>query len=193
MNQSKKMPLWQIILIVFIVAFFGLIFWYFGTRNSLVTLQETVTSSWAQVENQMQRRMDLIPNLVNTVKGYAKHEKTLFTDIANARAKLSGATTINDKIKAYNGIESALSRLLMIVENYPQLKANESFNRLMDELAGTENRIAVERKRYNENVRLFNQKIRMFPTSIVAKMANFTKIDYFQMNEKAKEVPAVSF
>jgi len=190
MNQSKKMPLWQIILIVFIV---GLIFWYFGTRNSLVTLQETVTSSWAQVENQMQRRMDLIPNLVNTVKGYAKHEKTLFTDIANARAKLSGANTINDKIKAYNGIESALSRLLMIVENYPQLKANESFNRLMDELAGTENRIAVERKRYNENVRLFNQKIRMFPTSIVAKMANFTKIDYFQMNEKAKEVPAVSF
>ncbi|MFA5879771.1 MAG: LemA family protein [Candidatus Margulisiibacteriota bacterium] len=193
MKQKKKMTTLQIILIAAVVAVFGLIFWYFGTKNSLVTLQETVNSSWAQVENQMQRRIDLIPNLVNTVKGYAIHEKTVFTDIANARAKLSGATNINSKIKAYNGIESALSRLLMIVENYPQLKANESFNRLMDELAGTENRIAVERKRYNENVRIYNQKIRMVPTSIVAKMAGFTKINYFKITEKAKEVPTVKF
>jgi len=169
------------------------IVWYFSTKNSLITLQESTDAAWAQVENQLQRRYDLIPNLVNTVKGYASHEKDVFTGIAEARSRLAGARSVTEKIAASRGIESALSRLLVITENYPQLKADRNFTALMDELAGSENRIAQERRRYNENVQLFNQKIRMMPTSFVAKMAGFTKMDYFQMNEKAKEAPQVKF
>ncbi|MFC1751996.1 LemA family protein [Thermoproteota archaeon] len=175
------------------IAILVLAGWFYSTRNGLITLEETISASWAQVENQLQRRYDLIPNLVNTVKGYASHEKEIFENIAEARSKLAGAGTISEKIAASQTMESALSRLLMIVENYPNLKANESFIRLMDELAGTENRIAVERRRYNENVRLYNRSIRIMPKSIVAKLSGFEKKDYFQVAEKAKEVPNVEF
>ncbi|MBU2615446.1 MAG: LemA family protein, partial [Elusimicrobia bacterium] len=129
---------------------------YASYFNKFVTLNESINASWAQVENQYQRRLDLIPNLINTVKGYAKHENEIFTRVAEARAKLIGAKTTNDKVKATGELDSAVSRLLMIAENYPQLKANENFIRLQDSLEGTENRISVERQRYNEVVRIYN-------------------------------------
>jgi LemA protein len=169
------------------------IMWFFGTRNSLVSMEVNIEGTWAQVENQLQRRYDLIPNLVNTVKGYAKHEKEIFENIAEARAKLAGARTPSEKMQASKGIESALSRLLMVVENYPNLKANESFNRLMDELAGTENRLAVERRRYNESVKVFNKTIRLFPKNFVASFFGFEKKDFFQIEAAAKTTPKVKF
>jgi len=165
-----------------------------GSYNRLVTLNESIGASWSQVENQLQRRNDLIPNLVNTVKGYMAHEKEVFENVAAARAKLAGASTVNDKIKANQEVDGAISRLLMVAENYPILKANENFIRLQDELAGTENRIAVERMRYNEVVQAYNITIRRFPSNIIAGMFNFTKKDvYFKAEEKAKEVPKVQF
>jgi len=167
--------------------------WFIGTRNTLVGMDENIKGNWAQVENQMQRRYDLIPNLVNSVKGYAKHEKDIFTQIAEARSKLSGASSVGDKIKASNALEGTLSRLLMVVENYPNLKADQSFARLMDELAGSENRLAVARKDYNEAVQGFNKTIRMFPASIVAAISHFVSADYFQTPEAAKTAPSVQF
>ncbi len=166
---------------------------YFNLYNSLVVLDENVKTQWSQVENQMQRRYDLIPNLVNTTKGYAKHEKEVFLGIAESRAKLAGAKTINDKVSASNGLESAISRLLVVVEQYPQLKANENFTRLMDELAGAENRMAVERMRYNEIVKAYNIKVRTFPTSMLASKMGFTLKELFKTIEKAKEAPQVDF
>lgn len=138
--------------------------------NSFVGYDEGIKAAWAQVENVLQRRSDLIPNLVNTVKGYAKHEKDIFEDVANARAALLGAKTIDDKAKAAGTLDTALGRLLAIAENYPQLKANENFMALQDELAGTENRIAVERKKYNEIVQSYNTSVRRFPGNVVAGM-----------------------
>jgi LemA protein len=165
-----------------------------GTYNRFVTLNESIKASWAQVENQLQRRNDLIPNLVNTVKGYAAHEKGIFEDVANARAALGGAKSINEKIKANHEMEGALSRLLAIAENYPNLKANENFIHLQDELAGTENRIAVERMRYNEVVQVYNIMIKQFPGNIIASIFRFEKQDvYFKAEEAAKTVPKVQF
>jgi LemA protein len=165
-----------------------------GSYNRFVTLNESIKGAWAQVDNQLQRRNDLIPNLVSTVKGYAKHEKDIFEDVANARSRLAGATTVNDKIKANQSMDSALSRLLAIAENYPQLRANENFIRLQDELAGTENRIAVERMRYNEIVLAYNVSIKRFPGNIIASIFNFGEKDvYFKPEAKAKEVPKVNF
>lgn len=183
-------------LIIFaIVAFFVLLIG--GTilvsYNGLVKKDEGINGAWADVENQLLRRNDLIPNLVETVKGYATHEKELFEHIADARAKLAGAGNIPDKINAANKLSGFLSRLLMVVENYPQLKANESFNRLMDELAGTENRIAVARRRYNEQVKNYNSSIRTFPTNMIAGMFNFGQREYFEVPEEAKVVPKVNF
>jgi len=180
---------------IFIVIFLLLIgiIWFVGTRNKLVLLDEQVKSQWAQVENQLQRRYDLIPNLVNTVKGYARHEKEIFTQIAEARAKLAQAKSVGDKIKASNSLEGFLGRLLVIVERYPNLKANKTFTRLMDELAGTENRLAVSRRNYNETVKIYNQTIRLFPASMIAGMLNFNKIAYFEIESKVKENPSVSF
>ena len=166
---------------------------YINMHNSLVSLDENVNSAWAQVENQMQRRFDLIPNLVNTVKGYASHEKEIFTNIAESRAKLGGASTVKDKINASNSMEGALSRLLLVVENYPDLKANSNFTRLMDELAGSENRLSVERRRYNEHVKIFNKKIRTIPTNMVASRMGFERKEFFEVEETAKVVPTVSF
>lgn len=184
-----------LLIILGIIILFGLIIFSSikGTYNSLVMLDEGVKSSWAQVENQLQRRFDLIPNYVETVKGYAKHEKELFVKVTEARAKVGGAGNIPDKIKANNELSGALSRLLLVVERYPDLKANQNFIRLQDELAGTENRIAVERRRYNESVKTLNIKVRSFPTNILAGMFGFEKAAFFEVPEAAKAVPKVTF
>ncbi|MBI2891036.1 MAG: LemA family protein [Nitrospirae bacterium] len=164
-----------------------------SVRNRFVTAEEVVKSQWAQVENVLQRRSDLIPNLVNTVKGYAAHEKEIFTGIAESRAKLGGAATIGEKIKAANELSSALSRLLVIVERYPDLKANQNFTQLQDELAGTENRIAVERKRYNDSVQGYNTMLRRFPANMVGSWLGATAFPYYEVPEEKKEVPEVKF
>ena len=161
--------------------------------NKFVAQEEAVKAQWAQVQNQLQRRNDLIPNLVETVKGYATHEAQVFEDIAASRAKLAGATTPAEQIAAANQQSAALGRLLVIVENYPQLKANEQFNRLMDELSGTENRIAVERMRYNERVQEYNTSRRQFPGVITARMFKFTDYPLFEAPPAAQQVPTVNF
>jgi LemA protein len=164
-----------------------------GTYNSLVTMDESVKGAWAQVENQLQRRYDLIPNYVETVKGYAAHEKEVFLKVTEARSKVAGAGSINEKIQANNQLSSALSRLLVVVERYPELKANTNFIRLQDELAGTENRIAVERRRFNETVKVYNIKIRTFPTNIIAGMFGFEKATFFEVPKERQEAPKVKF
>ena len=164
-----------------------------GTYNSLVTMDESVKGAWAQVENQLQRRYDLIPNYVETVKGYAAHEKEVFVKVTEARSKVAGAGSINEKIQANNQLSSALSRLLVVVERYPELKANTNFIRLQDELAGTENRIAVERRRFNETVKVYNIKIRSFPTNIIAGMFGFEKATFFEVPKERQEAPKVKF
>jgi LemA protein len=161
--------------------------------NRFVSQQEAIKAQWAQVENQLQRRNDLIPNLVNTVKGYASHEQAVFQAVADSRAKLAGAKTPEDTIAAANQQSSALARLLAVVENYPQLKANEQFNRLMDELSGTENRIAVERMRYNERVQEYNTLRRKFPSNVTAALFGFKEQPFFQAPPEAKQVPKVEF
>ena len=155
--------------------------------------EEAIKAQWAQVENQLQRRNDLIPNLVETVKGYAPHEQDVFKDVADSRARLAGARSPEETIEAANEQTSALARLLAVVENYPQLKANEQFNRLMDELSGTENRIAVERMRYNERVQAYNTARRQFPANITARMFGFKEYPFFEAPEAAKQVPKVAF
>jgi LemA protein len=179
--------------IVIVVIIFSIFLSVRGTYNSLVQFDEGVKSAWAQVENQLQRRYDLIPNYVETVKGYAAHEKEVFLKVTEARAKVGGAESIEEKIGANNELSSALSRLLLVVENYPDLKANQNFMKLQDELAGTENRIAVERRRYNEAVRTYNVKIRSFPTNIMAGMFGFGKSEFFNVSAEAKEAPKVKF
>ncbi len=165
-----------------------------GAYNGLVTKNETVKEKWAQVENQLQRRNDLIPNLVNTVKGYAAHEKTVFEEVTNARSQWGKASNINDKVKAAGQLDAALSRLLFVAENYPNLKADQSFIRLQDELAGTENRIATERMRYNQSVRDYNVAVRVFPGNIIAGIFGFKPAtEYFQAEAGAKAVPKVNF
>ena len=164
-----------------------------GSYNGLVSANENVTGKWSQVENQLQRRSDLIPNLVNTVKGYAKHENDIFTNVANARAKLAGASTVADKAAANGELSNALSRLLAISENYPDLKANTNFAQLQDELAGTENRLAVARKDYNDAAQAFNTKIKSFPANLYAGMFGFSAKDYFKADEGAKAAPKVNF
>jgi LemA protein len=167
---------------------------YVGARNEIVRKNEAVNSAWSQVDVVLQRRADLIPNLVETVKGYAAQEQKVFGDIANARAALLGARTPADRIAANGQLDGALGRLLAIVENYPQLKSNENFLRLQDELAGTENRIAVERRRYNETVQDYNTYIGLFPNSIFAAWAGFHRNDaYFKAAEGAREAPRVRF
>jgi LemA protein len=161
--------------------------------NEFVRREEAIKAQWSQVENQLQRRNDLIPNLVETVKGYAGHEREVFQALAESRARLAGARSPEEAIAAANQQSSALARLLAIVENYPQLKADASFNRLMDELAGTENRIAVERMRYNERVQEYNTLRRRFPSNAVGALFGFREYPYFQAPEGARQVPAVDF
>lgn len=188
-----------------ILAAIGIIYNFFaGNYNKMVSLDEEVSSAWSQVENQYQRRLDLIPNLVNTVKGYVSHEESLFTQIAEARSKAGGTVSIDssitddpDKFAEYQKIQgelsSSLQRLLAVIENYPELKSNENFLALQDELAGTENRISVERKRYNDAAKSYNTLIRRFPANIVANMNGFEKKPYFEADSQAKTAPAVEF
>jgi len=178
---------------IIVIILFSLYSFFKGTYNTFVTLDETVKASWAQVENQLQRRYDLIPNLVETVKGYAKQEKDVFIDVTKARSRVGSAGNIPDKIKANNGLSGALSRLLVVVERYPDLKSNQNFMKLQDELAGTENRISVERRRYNESVKTYNVKIRSFPANILAGMYGFSKATFFEVPAEAKVTPKVKF
>ncbi len=167
---------------------------FIGIRNDLVTRKEAVTAAWSQVDVALQRRADLIPNLVETVKGFAKHEEKAIGDVASARAALIGARSPQEKIAANGQLDGALGRLLVVVENYPNLKANENFLRLQDELAGTENRIAVERRKYNETVQGYNTKIQLFPDNIVASMSGFQRDDaYFKTEPGARTAPKVAF
>jgi LemA protein len=167
---------------------------YAGRRNEMVRLNEQVKSNWAQVDVVLQRRADLIPNLVATVQGFAAHEETVFADIAKARAQYLNAQTPADKIAASNQIAPLEMKILALVETYPQLKSNENFLRLQDELAGTENRIAVERKRYNDSIQEYNTYIGLFPNNIFAGWAGFKRNnDYFQAPEAAREAPQVQF
>ena len=167
---------------------------YVSSRNQMVTKNETVKSAWAQVDVVLQRRADLIPNLVETVKGFAAQEQTVFHDIASARAALLGAKTPSDKIAANGQLDGAIGRLLLIVENYPQLKSNENFLKLQDELAGTENRIAVERKRYNDALQDYNTYVGLFPNNIFARWAGFQRNNaYFTASESSREAPKVQF
>lgn len=173
-----------------IVIIVGMIF---SSYNGLISMNENVTGKWAQVENQLQRRNDLIPNLVNTVKGYANHETEVFKQVSDARAKLGGAKTVAETSAANNEMNTALSRLLMVAENYPELKSNTNFTQLQDELAGTENRIAVARKDYNDAVQVYNAKIKSLPASLYAGAFGFTARDYFKADEAAQKVPQVKF
>jgi LemA protein len=167
---------------------------YVSTKNTLVSKNEAVKSAWSQVDVVLQRRADLIPNLVETVKGYAQHEETVFGDIAQARSALLSAGTPQEKIAANGQLDGALGRLLVVVENYPNLKANENFLRLQDELAGTENRIAVERKRYNDTLQDYNTYVQQFPASLFAGWAGFKANDaYFAASEASRQAPKVNF
>lgn len=161
--------------------------------NRLTRLDVETQNSWAEIDNMLQRRNDLIPNYVATVQGYATHEKELFEHIADARARLAGAANVEDKGNASNELSGLLSRLLVIVENYPQLKANENFMKLQDELAGTENRLAVSRTRYNQAVREYNTAIRVFPSNLIAGLFGFSGKQFFEAPEAAKQVPQVKF
>ncbi len=164
-----------------------------STYNRIVTYEQSVDNAWAQVENNLQRRGDLVPNLVETVKGYASHEKEIFESVAAARGRLAGATTPEEAMAANAGLSSALGRLLAIVENYPDLKANQSFIRLQDELAGTENRLAVARRDYNEQVRAYNTYIATFPANLAAGLFGRKARAYFEAEDEKKEVPKVKF
>ncbi|MBI3448752.1 MAG: LemA family protein [Acidobacteria bacterium] len=167
--------------------------WVVSKYNGLVTLNEESDKGWAQVQNVLQRRADLIPNLVETVKGYAAHEKEIFEQVAAARSRLAGATTPADAATANAAMSSALSRLLAIAEAYPDLKANANFIRLQDELAGTENRIATERRDFNEIVRNYNVALKRFPVNVIAGAFGFKERDYFEAAAGAQEVPKVKF
>ena len=191
MTQGQKTALIVVAIIALVVLIPAL--YLNGTRNTLVAMDEGVKGAWAQVENQLQRRYDLIPNYVETVKGYAKHEEGVLLKVTEARSRVAGAGSINEKIAANNELTSALSRLLVVVERYPDLKANANFIRLQDELAGTENRIAVERRRFNEMVRAYNTKIRSFPTNLIAGMFGFEKAAFFEVPQERQEAPKVRF
>ncbi len=186
----------KLLVVVVVVALLAVVVggMYASRRNEMVRKNEAIKAAWSQVDNVLQRRADLIPNLVETVKGFAAQEQTVLGDIANARAALVGARAPADRIAANNQLDGALSRLLVVVENYPQLKSNENFLRLQDELAGTENRIAVERKRYNDAIQDYNTYIGLFPNNIFAGWAGFTRNDaYFHAQEAARQVPKVQF
>ncbi len=184
---------WLIVLGAILLVVIAGFSWYVGQRNSLIALEESVNGAWSEVDNQLQRRSDLLPNLVATVQGFATQEQQVFSDIANARARLAGAGSVGETAESYEQLQSAVSRLLVIVENYPELRSNQNFMRLQDELAGTENRIAVARQRYNRSVQTFNARIRMFPGSIFANQLGFVAREYFEISEAAREVPRVQF
>jgi LemA protein len=183
-----------VILVIILILAFVLGSAFISRRNQMAIKRESVNAAWSQVDVVLQRRADLIPNLVETVKGYAMQEQAVYGEIARARSALLGASTPADKIAANGQLDSALGRLLVIVENYPQLKSNENFMRLQDELAGTENRIAIERRNYNQAVQDYNTYISLFPNSLVASMSGFTRNDaYFKTEPGARQAPKVNF
>ena len=187
----KKLWIAIAVVVLIVLVAFGQ---YVGVRNTLVTKNESVKAAWSQVDIVLQRRADLIPNLVQTVKGYAQQEQTVFGDIAKARSALLSAGTPQQKIAANGQLDGAIGRLLVVVENYPQLKSNENFLRLQDELAGTENRIAVERKRYNDTLQDYNTYVQVFPNNVFAGWAGFQPNSaYFAATEGSRQVPQVSF
>jgi len=188
--MSRALIVFIVVALIVLVAFGQ----YVSVRNTLVTKNEAVKAAWSQVDIVLQRRADLIPNLVETVKGYAQQEQTVFGDIAKARSALLSAGSPQEKIAANGQLDGAIGRLLAIVENYPQLKSNENFLRLQDELAGTENRIAVERKRYNDTLQDYNTYIQQFPNNIFARWAGFKPNEaYFAASEGSRQVPKVNF
>lgn len=187
-KSGSKMIIIVVAVLVILIVGFGI-----TQYNSLIGVSETVDNQRANIDTMLQRRVDLIPNLVETVKGYASHEEEVITSVSDARSKLAGAGTMEEKATADNELSGALSRLLMVVENYPDLKANEQFQSLSDELAGTENRIAVARKDYNDAVNAYNQRIRRFPANLFAGVFGFDKAEYFTAAEGAEQAPDVSF
>lgn len=206
MTESQKKSFTKIGIIVGVILF--IVFFVYnlfaGNYNKMVSYDESISSAWSQVENQYQRRLDLIPNLISTVKGYAAHEKQIFEDIAEARSKVGGILNIDSSVledeekfaeyqKIQNQLSSSLQRLLAVTENYPDLKANQNFLALQDELAGTENRISTERKRYNDIVKSYNTFIRKFPQNLIANMSGFEKKPYFEADSSASKAPVVQF
>jgi LemA protein len=182
----------KVLIGIIVLALFGAIY-LFTTYNSLVSSNEFVDGQWAQVETQYQRRFDLIPNIVQTVKGFAKQEQSVFADIAEARTRYSGATSVADRVRTANQVESALSRLMVVVENYPDLKSSQLFTQLNVELEGTENRISVERKRFNDAIKEYNLQIKRVPSSWVASYFGFEEREYFESAEGSEVVPPVQF
>src|SRR5277367_3526800 len=193
-RNEDAMKIALVVIGVIVLAALGVFGWAMGSRNTLVTERESVNAAWAQVDVALQRRADLIPNLVETVKGFAKQEQAVIKEVTDARAALGGARTPSDKIAANGQLDGALSRLLVVVENYPQLKSNENFLRLQDELAGSENRIAIERRKYNETVQKYNTDIELFPNNIAASLFGFQRNDaYFKTDAGARNAPNVAF
>lgn len=186
--MMKNKTLWIILAVVAVVVIF-----IWSSYNSLITKRETVTNQWAQVETQYQRRFDLIPNLVESVKGIFEQEQTVFNNLAEARTRYSGAQSVSDRAAAATQVESALARLLVVVENYPQLKSAENVQNFMVQLEGTENRVGVERKRYNDAVRNLNVAVKRFPTNVIAGIFNFTEQTYFEAAAGAENAPSVQF
>ncbi len=186
--KKKNVAVWVIIAVIVL-----LVIWVISSYNGLVNLEETTNTSFSNVQVQLQRRADLVPNLVNTVKGYAAHETEVFTAVSDARAKLAGASTVEEAQEADGELSSALSRLLAISESYPELKSNENFLSLQDELAGTENRIGQARREYNETAQRYNVKIRRFPINIFAGLMGFDSKTLFAADEGAQNAPSVSF
>ncbi len=184
----KNWPLLAVLAVLLIALWGG-----FGTYNGMVTAHERIDNKWSDIDTQLQRRSDLIPNLVNTTKAYAAQEKEIFTQVAEARSKLAGANSVGEKAQADADLSSALSRLLVVVERYPELKSDANFRQLADELAGTENRLAVARRDYNEAVRDYNTRIKRFPAKMLADVGGFESRDYYKAQEGAQEVPQVNF
>ncbi len=186
--MTKKWIVISLAVVLVLLALSG-----FGNYNSLVARDENVNKKWSDVEGQLQRRMDLIPNLVESVKGYASHEQEVLNNVSNARARLAGTRTIDERVAGQNELSSALARLLVVVENYPNLKADANFRQLMDELAGTENRISVSRRDYNQAVQEYNQSIRRMPTIFMARLFGFGPKPYFEADKGAAQAPKVDF
>lgn len=190
MSAGKKIIIAVAVVAVIVIVLYSL---FAGNYNKFVQMDVGIKAAWSQVENQLQRRYDLIPNLVETVKGYAKQEKDVLIEVTNARSRVGGAGNVPDKITANNELSGALSRLMVVVEKYPDLKSNQNFMKLQDELAGTENRIAVERMRYNDAVKIYNQAIRSFPGNLIAGMFGFKEAAFFEAPKEAKAAPQVKF
>jgi len=191
MKKSSLIAIAVIVLIAIVAL--GVLTTIVGTRNRLVKLDEDVKTQWAQVDNTLQRRADLIPNLVETVKGFAAQEREVFIKVTEARSRVAGAGSVPEKIQANNELSSALARLLVVVENYPELKSNQNFLALQDELSGTENRIAQERRRYNETVNTYNKAMRVFPNNLIAGMFGFERAALFETPPEARTAPRVDF